>query len=547
MSSDDKRYEFCDAIEYELSQNNKHNKRTVEKLAESFGIFNKNLTKEMTELAVVRLARKIASNESISTEERYQQIVELYHNQVNLSHRTSQSMMFQQYSTPAPISYVASLFVLKNTDSMYFEPSAGNGLLTIALPYDSTTVNELDDVRLENLRSQSFVNVMNQDATIPFTKYRHYFDGVVTNPPFGSLLKSEDYDSFPISTLDHLMALRALDCMKNDGRAAIIIGGHTNWDKEGRVQAGKNRLFFNYLYSHYNVVDVILIDGHKLYSRQGTSFDVRLILIDGRKETPFGAAPLRTDIASEVVADFDTLWSRIFGFHKENRGFDFLKIKIKMKAQAITINKALSGYNKVPKLSAYTIADNCSDLNDIDFGIEEIREGIRRRDLMGLRIPLFYWNRLYKLKQKRLQMKETQSFNGVQEMGEFGLIYRQFERQAKKAIKYLMKVKQGEAVKALYRSDIGYIDIVWGVNDPKTNKGFGLKHIIEKHGDEIKALGFKIEDFIPFCIITGVFNKSRSDGDKKVFETRSFRFVVAIQKNKKQWLLTAFDLIKKPG
>ena len=39
-------------------------------------------------------------------------------------------------------------------------------------------------------------------------------------------------------------------------------------------------------------LDVININGAKLYSRQGTSFDVRLILIDGRKELPFGAAPI---------------------------------------------------------------------------------------------------------------------------------------------------------------------------------------------------------------------------------------------------------------
>jgi hypothetical protein len=36
------------------------------------------------------------------------------------------------------------------------------------------------------------------------------------------------------------MALRALDCMKDDGKCAIIIGGHTTHDASGRIQAGKN-------------------------------------------------------------------------------------------------------------------------------------------------------------------------------------------------------------------------------------------------------------------------------------------------------------------
>lgn len=75
------------------------------------------------------------------------------------------------------------------------------------------------------------------------------------------------------------------------------------------------------------------------------------------------------------------------------------------------------------------------------------------------------------------------------QVGEFGKIYTGFEKEPKKAIKFLIKAKHGECLNALYRSDIGYIDIVWGKND-KNNKGFGLKHIIEKHGKEIKELGF---------------------------------------------------------
>lgn len=73
----------------------------------------------------------------------------------------------------------------------------------------------------------------------------------------------------------------------------------------------KNRIFFNYLYSHYFVSDVILIDGHSLYSKQGTSFDVRLILINGRKAKPKGVAPLKNEQLSEVVYDFDRLYSRV--------------------------------------------------------------------------------------------------------------------------------------------------------------------------------------------------------------------------------------------
>ena len=353
-------FAFVNAIESDLINRVKHSKITVEKLAAKFGIENKNIIKELTELAIVRIARSIAQDYNLTNHEKYVLIVDLYNNQVNLSHRTSESIMLQQYSTPAPIGYLAGLFVLGENSSLsgngykafrkialsdkefkkkygvnpgetdhtqkhpnysfnkkYLEPSAGNGLLTIALNPQSVIVNELDDVRNANLKTLGFAQVYRFDATKNFAVENNFFeqfDGIITNPPFGSLETEVTYgtgsDKFPIKTLDHLMCLRSLDCMKSTGRAAMIIGGHTNWDELGRIQAGKNRIFFNYLYRYYNVDDVINIDGHKLYSRQGTAFDVRLILVNGRKYKPEGAAPLKQSHDTTVYS-FDELWERV--------------------------------------------------------------------------------------------------------------------------------------------------------------------------------------------------------------------------------------------
>ena len=164
-----------------------------------------------------------------------------------------------------------------------FEPSAGNGLLTATANPEQCTVNEIDEVRRRNLETQGYKLVMNVDATRSFVGFDKKFYAVLTNPPFGIIETEVLYDTFRIKPLEHVMALRALDCMKDSGKAAIIIGGHTRWDEKGRIQAGKQRIFFNYLYSRYTVCDVINIDGHNLYSRQGASFDVRLILVNGRK------------------------------------------------------------------------------------------------------------------------------------------------------------------------------------------------------------------------------------------------------------------------
>jgi len=117
--------------------------------------------------------------------------------------------------------------------------------------------------------------------------------------------------------------------------------------------------------------------------------------------------------------------------------------------------------------------------------------------------------------------------------------YLQFKNKPKQAIQHLMKVKKGDCISALYREDIGYIDIVWGEND-SNNKGFGLKHIIEKHGKEIAELGFKVEDFIPIIVQFGEF-KIAEKTDKIYLEGKMFRMVLS-KTNKKTFVLSAFDL-----
>ena len=143
--------------------------------------------------------------------------------------------------------------------------------------------------------------------------------------------------------------------------------------------------------------------------------------------------------------------------------------------------------------------------------------------------------------------KKTKPTNVI---GQFGEQFKEFKHKPKAAIIHLKKIKRGECIAALNRADIGDIDIVWGeVTEPTKHKGYGLAHIIDKHGAEIKGLGFEVEDFIPIVVQFGEFNNVKSDSQKKVYESELFRFVIAMQTNgkgNKAWLLTAFDLRKKP-
>ena len=336
---------FVNAVENLLRSGHpgeKQNKLSLEKLAKTFGIVDKNFVKELTELAIVREARRLAHKNGRTIVEKFGDIVTLYRGQVNLSHRTSQSVMLQQYSTPAPIGYLMGVFCgidKFNQNQRALEPSAGNGLLTIAGSPGTFEVNEIDPVRNENLQTQGFFHVHELDATKTIAK--RVFDAVLTNPPFGRLHDDAQIKGYLIKDLDHLMAIRALDSMRNTGRAAIIIGSHTQWDEHGRITQGKNRIFFNFLHKHYHVLDTILIDGHALYSRQGTSFDVRLILIDGRKEFPEGVAPLKTE-RDVVVNSFNELYNRLMRFVDSREPDNVIpshsssmKLKLKLKAKAV--------------------------------------------------------------------------------------------------------------------------------------------------------------------------------------------------------------------
>ena len=284
---------------------------TYKRLAKERGFENLSDTdlQEIIESEVVSFAREISNKEGWSEEDKYKKIVKLYEGQPSLNARDNDRINLQQYSTPVPMAYLMGLFVNPNkTAKSGLEPSAGNGMLTVNLPKEIMHVNDIDEMRLSNLQRQGFNRVTNQDGTLSFGEKQ--YDVVVTNPPFGNVQPVE-LDGYTISGLEQLMAINALTSMKDDGRAAIIIGGNTEYNQNGSIK-GKDKSFFNYLYSHYNVVDVINLDGKALYSRQGTSYPVRMILINGRKEfNPGVFAPTIQKARAERVNSYDELYKRV--------------------------------------------------------------------------------------------------------------------------------------------------------------------------------------------------------------------------------------------
>jgi len=339
---------YVNAISNRLKDGQKDNKTTSQKLASQFGITNQSEVKELTELAIVRTAREYA-HANTSFIERYLSIVNLYKNQVRLNHRTSESIMLQQYSTPAPIAFLMGIWCgIDDPKMQCFEPSAGNGLLTIAAEPRQFIVNEISELRYKNLLTQGFKLVTKNDASLKMPEYQRSFDAVISNPPFGLLPQRVNVGPIRVHKLDHLMALYALETMKPEGKAAFILGGHTHYNAQGLI-AGRNRgnhavgdrFFFNYLHHYYNVVDVISIDG-ELYARQGTQFDVRVVLVDGVKKEPSGFAPMAEEVNQTVVDTFEALYERFMTTYQkaERKPKELLKIKLqllKLKALALAI------------------------------------------------------------------------------------------------------------------------------------------------------------------------------------------------------------------
>lgn len=302
---------FIDVVNLQLGFKHKFNGIVeLRKIAERVGLKDIKDTdlQELAETAIVKRARGIASSESTNDAVKFERIKTLYENQPSLNQRDSDRVMKQQYSTPAPYAFLADMYVKgkgKVIDSA-LEPSAGNGMLTIGLPMDKVHVNDIDAQRLANLRRQGFKNVTSQDGTQPFADKD--VDVVVTNPPFGSATTKE-YDGYKISSLEGQMAINALESMKDDGRAAIIIGGKTEYAKNGSLNP-KDKAFLGYLYSHYNVEDVINVDGG-LYAKQGTSYPTRIILINGRRLNENAFPPVKDKARAETVKDYDELYKRI--------------------------------------------------------------------------------------------------------------------------------------------------------------------------------------------------------------------------------------------
>lgn len=265
---------------------------------------------EALEAAIVQEARaRVEKLDKEGAKTTFASLLRLYESQPLLNVRTSTSIANQAYSTPAPLAYLASKLAGINQQTLVHEPTGGTGMLLIGADPKNAVVNELNDLRVSLLKEQGF-NPTQKDAAIgPLRDSRGQVDAVITNPPFGSV-KGEDgkpikvkVDGYNIGQIDHLIAAHALATMKDDGRAVLIIGAN----KAPGGLSTDDRIFFNWLYSHYNVAGHFEVEGD-LYARQGAGWPVRVIAINGREKSaklsPVAGTIQRADNWDQVYEQF---------------------------------------------------------------------------------------------------------------------------------------------------------------------------------------------------------------------------------------------------
>jgi hypothetical protein len=278
---------------------------------------------EFIELGAVRAMRVIAADTSVSVEETYDRLVEIYQSQPVLNNRTSDSSIRQAFSTPPPLAYYASRMAnLKDKNGIVGEMTAGNSALLVELNPRTQLyrVNEIDPERRARLEYLGF-EATGFDALMEKV-FNGDLDTLLLNPPFGTQKDSMNVSKpftitegeYTLTTTrqDHYLALKALqEGLKDDGRAVLILGSVGATTDEGRKidYGGKQFAEFHFMLSRlYNIVEHITVDG-ALYNRMGAAWPVDVITIQGRK--PSTKYSLPSFKPPTMVTSWDELRERL--------------------------------------------------------------------------------------------------------------------------------------------------------------------------------------------------------------------------------------------
>jgi hypothetical protein len=278
----------------------------VAAMAKDFGIHQK-VAEERVEAALVDVAREVANDKALSPRQRFDKIVGIYESQPEFKTRSSTSKEQQAFSTPAPLAYAASVMAEVDETTSLYEPTAGTGMLTIAADPAKTHVNENWSERAAILSTKGFKTVTTEDGRtfVPTGGV----DRVLANPPFGNIRKNKPVrENLVIGRLEHEIALTALDAMKDDGMATLILGAEPEFRPDDGTMREADKNFLDYLLANYHVVGTYEVAG-KLYEAQGSTWPTYLVVIGGRRAKALD--PQFFAVKFERLEEWADVWDKV--------------------------------------------------------------------------------------------------------------------------------------------------------------------------------------------------------------------------------------------
>lgn len=204
--------------------------------------------------------------------------------------RTEEMDEFQQFSTPPDYALALNWVANINPNDSMLEPSAGiGGIATFSkIAGARTIVNELSPRRAALLKEMGFDKVYTENA-----EHIHNIlpkdekvTVVVMNPPFSATAGRIEGQRKTANSAQHID--QALQRLEPNGRLVALMGKGFN------EEAANLKDWWKKILDKYSVRANILIEG-KGYSKYGTSYDNRLIVID--KTGPTTGEILRASVS----------------------------------------------------------------------------------------------------------------------------------------------------------------------------------------------------------------------------------------------------------
>ncbi|ENA2870498.1 Eco57I restriction-modification methylase domain-containing protein [Campylobacter upsaliensis] len=116
----------------------------------------------------------------------------------------------------------------------------------------------------------------------------------------------------------------------------------------------------------------------------------------------------------------------------------------------------------------------------------------------------------------------------VKPLDEFGVNFEGFK--GKEAVDKLLSEKRGQVKGAFYKEGLGEIDLVWG------DENFGLRHILNKHGDEFEDIAAELSE----AMEKGVLKKQNEVRSRIEFKDFAIGLSGEFKGEKRAFIITAF-------